>query len=217
MTARLSYRDRKLGDITVPEQGGVGETDLTSVPQWFTWLVPRTGRHLPAALIHDGLTPPSGNGFEIVPARTITQIDADRVFRDAMADVGTPPVRRWLVWSAVSIPTVRTTGWWRAALAYGSIAVIVVLGILATLDLLDVADVLPWMGVRPWALELAWGLALAVLIPSVLALLWPPQLRVAGLIVGVCIASLLHVTLAVVLVSLVYTAAEAVVARLVGR
>ena len=30
-------------------------TDLTSVPWLFTWLVPKTGAHLPAALLHDGL------------------------------------------------------------------------------------------------------------------------------------------------------------------
>jgi Protein of unknown function (DUF1353) len=210
MTTRLSYRDRLLGDITVPEVGGVGETDLTSVPQLFTWLVPKTGSHLPAALIHDGLTPPDGGGFQIEPPRAITQIDADRVFRDAMADLGTPPVRRWLVWSAVSIPTVATTGRWRAVFAYGGIALVVVLGILATLDLFDVTGGLPWMRSPQWWVDLLWGGAFAVIIPSLLALLWPPKLRVAGFVVGVSIALLLHVTLVVVGVSLVYRLIERV-------
>jgi Protein of unknown function (DUF1353) len=217
MTSRLAYHDRRLGVIIVPEPGGEGITDLTSVPLWFSWLVPKTGRHLPAALVHDGLTPPAGGGYEIVPRREITQIDADRVFRDAMADLGTPPVRRWLVWSAVSVPTVRTTGWWRAALAYGSIALIVTLGVVATLDLVDLVDLLPWMGDRVWWEELALGLTFAVVVPSVLALVWPRRLRVAGLIVGVCIASLLHVTLAVAAVSLSYAAVEAVISRLSRR
>jgi hypothetical protein len=214
MTARLSYRDRQLGDITVPEAGGVGETDLTSVPQLFAWLVPKTGQHLPAALVHDGLTPPSAGGFQIEPPRTITQIDADRVFRDAMADLGTPPVRRWLVWSAVSIPTVRTTGTGRAVLAYGGIAVVVLLGVLATLDLIDLVDVLPWMGDRSWWFELLLGGLFAIVIPALLALLWPPQLRAAGLVVGVSIALLLHVTIAVLLVSLVYRLLERLAAGL---
>ena len=30
-------------------------TDLASVPMLFTWLVPKSGAHLPAALLHDGL------------------------------------------------------------------------------------------------------------------------------------------------------------------
>jgi Protein of unknown function (DUF1353) len=217
MTTRIAYRDRQLGDIIVPEPGGRGDTDLTSVPQFFTWLVPKTGQHLPAALVHDGLTPPDGGGFEIVPVRAITQVDADRVFRDAMADLGTPPVRRWLVWSAVSIPTVRTTGWWRAVLAYGSIALVVVLGVLATLDLLEVTDVLPWMSSPRWWVDLLWGGALAVIIPSLLALLWPPKLRVAGFVVGVSIALLLHVTVAVLLVTLVYRVLEGAGRVVAGR
>lgn len=216
MTTRLAYRDRKLGDIVVPEPGGQGLTDLTSVPQLMTWLVPKTGLHLPAALVHDALTPPEAGTFELCtpPPAPITQIDADRVFRDAMADLGTPPVQRWLVWSAVSLPTVRTTGLWRAALAYGSLALIVVLGVLATLDLFDVVDVLPWMGDRSWLVELGLGLLFALAIPALLSLLWPPELHVAGLITGVALAGLLHVTLVVALVYLGYRVVEAVVTRL---
>ena len=55
---RLGYRDKELGDIVVPRNKATFTTDLTSVPQMFTWLVPRTGTHLAAALVHDALTPP---------------------------------------------------------------------------------------------------------------------------------------------------------------
>ena len=51
---RLAYRDRHLGELLVPADAGF-RTDLTSVPALFTWLVPKTGAHLPAALLHDAL------------------------------------------------------------------------------------------------------------------------------------------------------------------
>ena len=51
---RLAYRDRHLGELLVPADPGF-RTDLTSVPALFTWLVPKTGAHLPAALLHDAL------------------------------------------------------------------------------------------------------------------------------------------------------------------
>jgi Flp pilus assembly protein TadB len=52
---RIGYADRHLGDLVVPADVGTFTTDLTSVPSVFAWLVPRTGRHLPAALVHDVL------------------------------------------------------------------------------------------------------------------------------------------------------------------
>ena len=58
MERRIAYRDRHLGELLVPRRTGTFRTDLTSVPALFTWLVPKTGRHLPAALVHDGLVHP---------------------------------------------------------------------------------------------------------------------------------------------------------------
>src|SRR4051812_49734978 len=52
---RLGYADRHLGELLVPADLATFRTDLTSVPALFTWLVPKTGAHLPAALLHDGL------------------------------------------------------------------------------------------------------------------------------------------------------------------
>ena len=51
---RIAYRDRHLGEILVPASPDF-RTDLTSTPALFTWLVPKTGAHLPAALVHDAL------------------------------------------------------------------------------------------------------------------------------------------------------------------
>jgi len=208
---RLAYRDRHLGDIVVPRDKRTFTTDLTSVPQLFTWLVPRTGTHLAAALVHDALTPPFSQGDEpdwVVPPHAVPQLEADRVFRDAMADLGTPLIRRWMVWSAVSIPTAWTVSRFRASLGYASLVAIAVLGWLATIDLFDQGQWLPWMGNRTWFVELGSGGLGAIVIPLLISPLWPTGLRKAGAITGVALAALLHVTIAVGAVTFLYQFAE---------
>ena len=205
---RIAYRYAHFDKpISVPRDRATFVTDLTSVPMLFSWLVPRTVTA--AALVHDALTPP----FSVVGTPDwdgpdqVTQLQADRAFRDAMGDLGTPR-RRWLVWSAVSIPTARLVDKVRGYLAYASIAAIVVLGWFATLDLFDQGKWLPWMGDRPWTRELLSGGLMAAAIPAVLALLWPKGLRTAGLVVGVAVAALLHVTVAVASISVAYQVLE---------
>jgi hypothetical protein len=61
-------------------------TDLTSVPQLLTWLVPKSGKHLPAALVHDGL----------VDETSIDRFEADQLFRDGMGDLDVGFIRRWI-------------------------------------------------------------------------------------------------------------------------
>ncbi len=209
MERRIAYRDRHLGELLVPRKTGTFRTDLTSVPALFTWLVPKTGRHLPAALVHDGLVHPPGDPtYTSTEGHRVLRAEADRVLRDAMADTGTGVVRRWLVWSAVATATIFSgvgTGWsraltWRYRVAAGAtLLVIGVLGVCATLDLFDlhVAGVpqLPCMGDRPWPVELVGGLSGAVVVPLVLGLTWG-RFRVAGWVVGVTLAVLLHVTVA---------------------
>ncbi len=207
----LGYLDRQFGPIIVPSVPTNFRTDLTSVPDLFAWLVPRTGEHLPAALVHDGLTPPSAGEYNGDPA--ITQIDADRIFRDAMADLRTPHLRRWLVWSAVSIPSAWQTGKWRSLPGFAGLALIAVLGFFANLDLFDRGEWLPWMGSRPWYLELLFGLGMALVIPVVLGLLWLPRIRTAGAICGAAIAFLLHVTILVAAVTAGYQLIEWCAAR----
>lgn len=221
LTRKIAYRDRELEkagepDIVVPRDQHDFHTDLTSVPQLMTWLVGRSGTHLPAALLHDALTQPflgrDGEGKVLKdwtgPAE-ISQLQADRIFRDAMADVGTPFIRRWLVWSAVSMPTAWTVSKLRAALGYLGLAAIVVLGWFATLDLFDKGAWLPWMGDdMPWGLELLFGAAMAVVVPVVLSVFWPKGTRKAGMITGIALAALIHVTVAVGAVTFAYQVAE---------
>ncbi|GAA4091526.1 DUF1353 domain-containing protein [Nocardioides kongjuensis] len=222
MLHRIAYRDREYGDLLVPADLGTFETDLTSVPTIFTWLVPRTGRHLPPALIHDGLVhaPDEAPTYLSVEGRVLDRVAADRVFRAAMRDTDTGPVRSWLVWSAITLSTIwhGSASWTRAThlryrvAAAASVAIIVVLGVLATLDLFDVIDEVPWMGDRSFVMELVGGLAGAVVVPLLLGLTWG-RFAVAGVVSGIALAVLLHVTVALGLITLAYQAAEWIARR----
>jgi hypothetical protein len=69
-------------------------TDFASVPRAFVWFLPRYGRYTKAAIIHDHLW------REQVP-HTITRIEADGIFRQAMRQLEVPFLRRWIMWAAV--------------------------------------------------------------------------------------------------------------------
>lgn len=222
MTRRLGYRDRHLGDLLVPADTRTFVTDLTSVPAVFGWLVPRTGRHLPAALLHDGLVGAPGEPVSYISASgaDIDREEANRVFRDAMADTGTGVVRRWLMWTAVTVVTMVVgtgTRWsaaerWRWRLtAVASLGLVVGLGVLATLDLFDWDDGplpgVPWMGDRDWWVELLAGAAGAITLPLLLGLAWG-RFRIAGVVAGVSLALLLHVTVVIALLTGLYRGVE---------
>lgn len=213
MQRRLAYLDGRHGELLVPDDLRAFRTDLTSVPVLFTWLVPKTGNHLPPALLHDGLV----DGAYVGPP--MDRFEADRVFRDAMRDSEVGLIRRWLVWTAVTLATIHVTpsaGAIRRWTMYGTLAVILVLGTIATLDLVDVVDWLPWMGERPWWAELLGGFAGAVAVPLLLGLAWG-RYRAAGVIAGIALALLLHVTVALAAITLVYQAAERAAAVIEGR
>ncbi len=209
----FGYRDPAYQDaFVVPADLDGWRTDLASIPWFFAWLVPGLGTHLPAVLLHDGLVVGRGEDpTHIGPA--VDREEADRILRDAMASLGTPVIRRWLMWTATimatAVSTLRPRAYWIAVVA-GTLLAIAALGTVATLDALDVWDVLPWMGARPWFVELASGAVFAVLIPLVLSLLWR-RLWAAGAIAGISLALLLHVTAAVCLVGGVYWLAEELV------
>lgn len=220
LLTRVRYDDGVLDTAIVVPVDGTFTTDLVSVPAIFTWLVPKSGKHLPAALVHDGLVGGDHHDYETVPpGRHIDRIDADRVFRDAMRDTHVGRIRRWLVWAAVSTASLCTGArdswrWWHrvwfvvaTALVVGAVGV---LGVAATLDLFDGRlgtwfDV-PWMH-GPWWAEVAQGLAGAVVVPPVLAVLFG-RYWLVGAVVGVALATLLHVTALVAVVALSYQAAE---------
>lgn len=215
MLRQLGYRDPQHPEpFVVPARAETFLTDLTSVPWFFTWLVPRTGPHLPAAVLHDGLVSDDAleNSYAGPP---VDRVEADRIFRDAMIHAGSGPVRAWLSWTAVTLPTawwsLRPRWLWRVRVA-GFLAVVVALGVVATLDLVDVVSVLPWMGNRPWWAEVVLGALAAVVVPVLLASTWGRLWRAAA-IGGVALALLLHVTVAVVAVYGVYAAVERLLRR----
>jgi hypothetical protein len=223
---RLGYLDRHLGELLVPADDGF-RTDLTSTPALFTWLVPKTGAHLPAALLHDGLVGGvGGSSYMSTERHVVDRVEADRVFRDAMADTGTRVVRRWIVWAAVTLATIftgdsRLVRAGHRAAAAGTLALVVWLGWCATGDLFDqdwpLAVSLPWMGDRPWWTELWLGLVFAVLVPAALSLAWG-RFRLAGAVAGILLALLLHVTVALALITLGYQVLERLVSlRGAGR
>lgn len=224
MTRRIAYLDRHHGELLAPRDPETFVTDLASVPAVFAWLVPRTGTHLRASLIHDALLEQRGEGLAYVgPAMPAEE--AHRVFRDALADSGVGLVRRWLMWTAVVLASMlngRGTGWsrrehwrWRVTLT-GTVVTIAVVGLLTTLDLLDVtAPVVggvPWTGDGAWWLRLVTGAAGAVVLPFVVGLAWG-RFRAAGIITGIALALLLHVTLALAALLVTYQLAEGLCGR----
>lgn len=201
---RLAYDSPHYEEpFVVPANLADFTTDLASVPWVFTWLVPRSGEFLPAAVLHDAIIYPG-----LYEGPQVDRFEADRVFRTAMIELGTGRVRAWLMWSAVTLGSMWHGGW-RVRLI-GLLAVVAVLGVLATLDLLDVWNVLPWMGERPWPVELAGGAVGALVIPTVLALSWG-RLAPAGIIAGVALAFLLHVTVVILLLYAAYRLLERIV------
>lgn len=204
-------------------------TDMASVPSMFEWLVPRSGVFLPAAVLHDALTAYGDESSPGAPAGDyrgprVDRVEADRLFRTAMGDLGTGRIRKWLMWAAVTLPTMwfapAHRGWLRTVIV-ATLGIITVLGLIATADLADLWNVLPWMGDRPWRQELLGGAAGAAVIPALLALLWGRH-RLAGLIAGWSLAFLIHITLAIIVVHTGYLLAERIVSgprdnRLVHR
>ena len=223
---RLAYLDRHLGELLVPADPGF-RTDLTSVPALFTWLVPKTGAHLPAALLHDALVAGRDDPTSYVSTQghEVDRVEADRIFRDAMADTGTGVIRRWIVWTAVTVATIfvgRAVPWtpakhwsYRVAAAV-TIVMILWLGYSSTSDLVDRSWVgavdVPWMGDRSWWAEVAAGLSGAIVLPLALSLLWG-RLRMAGAIAGVMLAVLLHVTVGLAVIGTTYLALERLARR----
>ena len=225
---RIGYDDREFGRILVPRRLQTFHTDLTSVPQLLTWLVPKSGAHLPAALIHDGLVYPPGEEPEYIGANpAISRVDADRIFRDAMRDAGTGALRRWLVWSAVTIATLwnrQGTAGSRALRVYYQFMPVVLLASIAWLGYQATADVvgrsgswlctyeLPWIvGDTFWEEVLSGGL-FAMLIPVAMSVLWWRFWR-AGAIAGIALAFLFHVTLGIAAVQAVNVFVETIASR----
>jgi hypothetical protein len=221
---RIGYVDRTYGELVVPADLGGFYSDLTSVPALFTWLVPKSGDHLPAALIHDGLVRKAGRPPEHIGV-DIGRVDADRVLRDAMADSGTGVVRRWIVWTAVTLATMwamQGTAAGARLRAYYRWVMVVSLFSIAWLGYEATADLVNRTGRWPCTYELFWivgesgweqllsGAAGAIAIPLLLSVAWFRFWK-AGAIAGVLLGALFHVSLALLVLSGAYVLLEAAV------
>jgi len=72
-------------------------TDFASVPRATSWLYPRTGAYSAAAIIHDWLI------TDMLPTGHIESAQVDRVFREAMKELGVPLARIWVMWAGVRL------------------------------------------------------------------------------------------------------------------
>jgi hypothetical protein len=68
-------------------------TDSGSVPGVLTWLVPRTGKHNRACVVHDWMC----------QTRVVTRKDADGIFRRILRELGVGCFRRWVMYVGVRI------------------------------------------------------------------------------------------------------------------
>jgi hypothetical protein len=80
------------GDYVVPA-GYV--TDFASVPRVMWWFAPQSGRWNAAAIIHDWLI------TDLLPTGAIRSAEVDKTFRSALAELGVPFAKRWLMWAGV--------------------------------------------------------------------------------------------------------------------
>ncbi len=142
----------------VPADLRDGRTDLTSVPRALTWFVGRYGRHTPAALLHDAMLHRAeqhalDDGVSPLPGYE----HADQVFREALACLQVPPLRRTTMWAAVSFGTrlraggMATTGVvaWLVAFVVGTTVLVAGIGD-RNLALLATALVAPLAGAALW-------------------------------------------------------------------
>ena len=100
LSTTFSYTRQNDGLVIDVLPAHLQDTDLASIPAKMRWFVPRYGLHTLAALMHDQLVK-SGVTTPGVPTRR----DADRLFYDAMGDLGVPIARRQIMWAAVTART----------------------------------------------------------------------------------------------------------------
>jgi hypothetical protein len=79
-------------------------TDFASVPRVFAWFIPSYGRYTMPAILHDYLWRTG------VPEGMLKWPDADAILRRALRECGVSFLRRWIMWSAVRLASVKKKG-----------------------------------------------------------------------------------------------------------
>jgi Protein of unknown function (DUF1353) len=200
----------------VPRDVEVFRTDLASTPDYFTWLIPGIGEHLPAILLHDGLIFGEGEEPTYVGPK-VCRSQADRMFRDSMKALGTGPIRRWMIWAAVTLATAWEESRFWQFLLVATAAVMMFLGTMATLDLIDIVAFYPWMSDKSWGWEVVNGGIAALIVPFVISLPWLLKQRYPAMVIAtLAFALLIHVTLVIMVLLALYKGLE-VLARWLER
>lgn len=70
-------------------------TDGASVPRALSWLYPKYGPYLKAAIVHDYLL------TDVLPTGQIESNRVDEIFKEAMEDLDIPKFRQWAMWCGV--------------------------------------------------------------------------------------------------------------------
>lgn len=165
LLSQFRYVDRAGEQWTIPaEPGQEFETDLASIPSLAAWLVPKDGRHTPAALVHDAMILSPGE-THCYAGRVVGAAEADRIFRLGMQFLGVKFWRRWMIWAAVSILTI-----WRSAGRPGParltnmarlVVTLVTAGVIGLFLLPDVLDIpeLPSFPLIPDSIPVLRGIA----------------------------------------------------------
>ncbi len=117
-------------------------TDLATVPRFLWGVVASYGRQTLPAILHDTLCIESAMPSLPAAYRRHARRRADALFRGTLAQAGSGPVRRWLMWTGVRIG--------------GHVPVGVALGVAAVLALLAV--------LLPWTAPLGLGAAVAAVV-----------------------------------------------------
>jgi hypothetical protein len=108
MVEELTFTGSR-GDVWNVPVGYV--TDYATVPRVAVWLIPRSGRWLRGAILHDYLL------TDYVAKGRMSSIDADGVFRLALEELGCSWLRRWMMWTGVrwgaAFSRTRSGGWWK--------------------------------------------------------------------------------------------------------
>lgn len=73
-------------------------SDGASVPRAMSWLYPKYGEYLKAAVVHDWLITD-----RLIKNQDIKSNRVDEIFREAMASLEIPKVRQWIMWAGVRI------------------------------------------------------------------------------------------------------------------
>jgi hypothetical protein len=93
-------------------------SDFATIPMFVQSLIPITGAHSKAAILHDFLLAGLRSHYRgISPHAPVSSVDADGIFRRTMRESGVKFVRRWLMWTGVRwgalFKPYRRAGWWQ--------------------------------------------------------------------------------------------------------